>query len=228
MSLGHANELIAVAAPPVPPFDHSGADEAVLVKAAKRGDTAAFDEIVRRYEQRILRCAESMIHNREDAEEVVQESFAQAFVHLPSFREESRLYTWLVRITMNQALMRLRKRRDIVLSIDDSAGPGSLLAREIEDGRPSPEQLLLQQELQALLDAELRKIKPTPRRVFRYRDIQEFSIEETAQALGMSISAVKSALLRARLSLRESLGVYLGKSGSSHPFHSDGVFSACD
>ena len=228
MSTAHMTGVSAAAADAVLKFDYSDAGEATLIEAARRQDMAAFYEIVRRYERRILCCAERMVHRHEDAEEVVQEAFAQAFIHLPSFREESCLYTWLVRITTNQALMRLRKRRDPVLSIDDSTGPGGFLARELEDGHANPEQLCLQQELSELLDSELRKIKPTPRAVFQYRDIQGFSAEETAQAMGMSISAVKSALLRARLSLRRGLAAYFGKSMGNRSFGGDEAFCACD
>jgi RNA polymerase sigma-70 factor, ECF subfamily len=188
-------------------------DEPALVAAAQGGDIAAFETLVGRYERKILRLAQNITQNREDAEDVMQEAFLKAYEHLSGFQGNSRFYTWLVRIAVNQALMKLRKRRPNQVSIDEDLNTGEdLIPREIEDWGPSPEDRYKQTELSDILSSEIADLDPPFRIVFQLRDIEELSTEETADALGLSIPAVKSRLLRARLKLRQKLNKYFRRS----------------
>lgn len=181
-------------------------DEPVLVAAAKAGDLNAFDTLVNRYERKIFRLAQNITQNKEDAEDAMQEAFLKAFEHLGEFEGNSRFYTWLVRIAVNQALMKLRKRRPNQVSLDEEIDTGEeMLTREIEDWGPSPEERYKQNELGEILNDAIRDLDPSFRIVFQLRDIEELSTEETAELLGLSIPAVKSRLLRARLKLRQKL-----------------------
>src|SRR6202795_1772576 len=184
-------------------------DEPVLVAAAQSGDIVAFETLVGRYERKILRLAQNITQNREDAEDVMQEAFLKAFEHLPEFQGNSRFYTWLVRIAVNQALMKLRKRRPNQVSLDQEIDTGEeSVFREVEDWGPSPEERYKQSELSQILSSVIGELDPSFRVVFQLRDIEELSTEETAEALGLSVPAVKSRLLRARLKLRQSLNRY--------------------
>jgi RNA polymerase sigma-70 factor, ECF subfamily len=185
----------------------SAFDEAALVAKAKDGDMNAFSDLVRHYDRRIFRMAKQITQNDDDAEDVLQESFLKAYSHLDDFQGNSRFYTWLVRIAVNEALMKLRKRRsDKTVPLDEPIDTGEdEVVREIAVWDENPEQRYSREELGALLDEAIQTLKPAYRTVFILRDIEELSIEETAEALGLSISAVKSRLLRARLQLREKL-----------------------
>ena len=109
-------------------------DEPVLVKAAKAGDISAFETLVGRYERKIFRLTQNITQNREDAEDAMQEAFLKAFEHLDNFQGNSRFYTWLVRIAVNQALMKLRKRRPNVVSLDQELDTGEdMMPRDVED-----------------------------------------------------------------------------------------------
>jgi RNA polymerase sigma-70 factor (ECF subfamily) len=185
-------------------------DEPLLVAAAKSGDTTAFEELVNRYERKIFRLTMNITRNREDAEDAMQDAFMKAFSHLSSFQEDSRFYTWLVRIAANEALMRLRKRRPNQFSLDEPIeGDEDLMPREIQDWGPSPEQRYAQSEMHEILDQVIDQLEPDYRAVFVLRDIEELSTEETAMAVGISVAAVKSRLLRARLKLRQKLDRYM-------------------
>lgn len=192
----------------VAPVRATDADEE-LVAAARRGDPAAFEKLLARHEARIFRLAHNITQNREDAEEVTQDAFLRAFLRLDTFQGESRFSTWLTRIAINQALMKLRKHKPGVLPLDEpvETAKGSL-PREIVDWGPSPEQRFSQRELRELLDGAIGELNTNLRIVLQLRDLEEFSTEETARALGISIAAVKSRLMRARLELREKLNGY--------------------
>ncbi|MDR3722077.1 MAG: sigma-70 family RNA polymerase sigma factor [Candidatus Acidoferrales bacterium] len=184
-------------------------DESALVAAAKAGDISAFETLVGRYERKIFRLTQNITQNREDAEDAMQEAFLKAFEHLQSFEGNSRFYTWLVRIAVNQALMKLRKRRPNVVSLDEEIDTGEdLVPREVEDWGPSPADRYAQTELSEILTKVIGELDPPFRIVFQLRDIEELSTEETADALGLSVPAVKSRLLRARLKLRQTLNQY--------------------
>ena len=184
-------------------------NESSLVAAAKSGDISAFETLVSRYERKIYRLAQHITQNNEDAEDVSQEAFLKAFEHLGEFQGNSRFYTWLVRIAVNQALMKLRKRRNKDVSLDeDIETEENFIPREIEDWGPSPEERYTQEELARILSQVIGELDPSFRLVFQLRDIDELSTEETAEALGISVPAVKSRLLRARLKLRDKLNRY--------------------
>lgn len=185
-------------------------DEPLLVKAAKSGDATAFEELVNRYERKIFRLTMNITRNREDAEDAMQDAFMKAYSHLNTFQEDSRFYTWLVRIAANEALMRLRKRRPNQISLDEPVeGDDDLMPREIRDWGPSPEQRFAQSEMRGILDQVIDQLDADFRTVFVLRDIEELSTEETAAVLGISVPAVKSRLLRARLKLRQKLDRYM-------------------
>jgi len=184
-------------------------DEHLLVAAAKRGEASAFEALVRRYEGKIFRLTQNITQNREDAEDAMQEAFLKAYAHLGGFQGDSRFYTWLVRIAANEALMRLRKRKPGQVSLDEPIqGESDLMPRELEDWGPSPEQRYAQSELREILGEFIEKLEPEYRIVLVLREIEELSTEETAEALGISVPAVKSRLLRGRLKLREKLNRY--------------------
>ena len=188
------------------------AEELRLVHAAKGGDIQAFDQLVSRYDRRIFKIAQYIVQNREEAEDVVQDSFMKAYANLSGFRGDSRFYTWLVRIVVNDALMKIRRRRVAqTVSLDDDqkeSDRGAVL--QIADSSPDPEQALHQKELRQTLASGIQHLKPGLRAVFVLRDVQGLSILETAAALGISVPLVKTRLLRARLALRKRVNVFFG------------------
>jgi RNA polymerase sigma-70 factor, ECF subfamily len=183
--------------------------EAELVAQAKGGSVTAFENLVERYETRVFRLAQTIAHSREDAEEIMQDTFVQAFKHLPGFRGDSRFYTWLARITINAGLMKIRGRRRNVISLDDPVETQEgIMPREFEDWGPTPEQRYSQVELREILAVTIGELPRRYRIVFQLRDVEGFSTEETARALDLSTTAVKSRLRRARFKLRNSLDKY--------------------
>ena len=202
---------------PVP--SQAGFDEAPFVAQARKGDDRAFAELVKRYEAKIFRLAQHITQNREDAEDVLQETFLRAYEHLDQFQGNSKFYTWIVRIAVNQALMKLRRRRtDKSVSLDESIDTGEdTVTREIAAWDEDPEQRFSREELGEILDSAIQTLAPTYRSVFLLRDVDDLSTEETAEALGLSVPAVKSRLLRARLQLREKLTRYFKRKGDE-PF----------
>lgn len=181
--------------------------ESELVAEAKAGNNEAFDELVGLYEKKIYRLALRLTGNAEDAEDVLQETFLKAFEHLPDFRQDSRFYTWLVRIAVNEGLMKLRKRRSdksepLEDAVDDE---GQVMPREFRDWKPNPEQQVGQEEMEGILLQAAEDLPPSLRAVFFLRDVEELSTEETAEMLNLTTGAVKARLFRARLQLRETL-----------------------
>src|SRR5436305_6783276 len=187
--------------------------ELALVQAAKKGDLEAFSELVKRYDRNIFRIAQHITHNEEDAQDVVQEAFLKAYQNLEQFQGNSKFYTWLVRIAVNEALMKLRRRRsDKTVSLDeDVVTEEGSMPREVADWSPNPEQLYGQSELGDILQKTIAGLPQSFRTVFVLRDIEGLSTEETAEMLNLSVPAVKSRLLRARLQLRERLNRYFKK-----------------
>ncbi len=189
------------------PVKEPAGDELALVQAARTGDVSAFEQLVRRYDRKIFRLAHHITQNREDAEDVLQESFLKAYQNLAGFQGNSKFYTWLVRIAVNESLMKLRKRRtDRTVSLDEEVETedGSM-PREVPDWGPSPEQLYGREELNGILVRTIGGLPASFRTVFVLRDVEGLSTEETAEALALSVPAVKSRLLRARLQLRDRL-----------------------
>jgi RNA polymerase sigma-70 factor, ECF subfamily len=181
-----------------------------LVARARSGDVAAYDKLVRKYERQIFRIAQHITQNREDAEDVMQDAFVKAFEKLDQFQGNSKFYTWLVRIAVNESLMRLRKRRTgkmVSMDEDVQTDEGSV-PRDFADWAPNPEDNYSQSELAEILRKTIQGLPPGFRVVFVLRDVDGLSTEETAETLGLSVPAVKSRLLRARLQLRERLSRY--------------------
>jgi RNA polymerase sigma-70 factor, ECF subfamily len=195
-----------------------------LVAAAKYGDTRAFEELVLRYERRVLAIAQRITNNREDAEDVAQESFHKAFLHLDTFQEKARFSTWLTRIVINEAYMLLRRRQRVVEVLPANEDDALKSASEaFVDQRPSPDESCWHRERTELLTAAINRLRPTIRRTMLLRDIEERSVEETAQILGTSTSAVKARLFHGRRRLRKTVnpallrGVYaIGRAETQH------------
>jgi RNA polymerase sigma-70 factor (ECF subfamily) len=177
-----------------------------LVTAAKCGDTQAFGELVFRHQRRVLAVAQRITNNREDAEDVAQECFHKAFLHLDAFQEKSRFSTWLTRIAMNEALMLLRRRRGVFEVLLESADDGvnSVSAAFVDQG-PSPEESCWRRERRELLTEAINRLGPKIRSTILLRHIQDRSVEETAQILGTSVSAVKARVFQGRRKLRETV-----------------------
>jgi RNA polymerase sigma-70 factor (ECF subfamily) len=202
---------------PLPDIQTQGTEEVhpdvALVARAREGDVAAFEKLVKQYDRQVFRIAQHITQNREDAEDVVQDAFLKAYEKLDQFQGNSKFYTWLVRIAVNESLMRLRKRRTgKMVSIDeDVTTEDGSMPRDLADWSPDPEQLYGQSELADILRRTIQGLPPGFRVVFVLRDVEGLSTEETAETLGLSIPAVKSRLLRARLQLRERLSRYFRK-----------------
>jgi RNA polymerase sigma-70 factor, ECF subfamily len=190
-------------------------DEAGIVAQARLGDAKAFSELLRRYEGKIFRLALHITQNREDAEDVLQEAFLKAYEHLDQFQGQSKFYTWIVRIAVNQALMKLRKRKsDRSVSLDDTIDTGEdKVAREIAAWDENPEQRYTREEMNQILTSAIEELAPIYRAVFVLRDVDGLSTEEASEALDLSVPAVKSRLLRARLQLRDKLTRYFKRKG---------------
>jgi RNA polymerase sigma-70 factor (ECF subfamily) len=187
--------------------------DVALVERAKAGDTAAFEVLISQYQRQIFRTANHITQNREDAEDITQDVFFKAFQKLDQFQGNSKFSTWLVRIAVNESLMRLRKRKTsktVSMDQDVETDEGSI-PRDFAEWRPNPEQNYNQAELAEILRKTIAGLPPGFRTVFTLRDIENLSTEETAEALGLSVPAVKSRLLRARLQLRERLSRYFRK-----------------
>lgn len=187
----------------------NGDDETALIVQARNGSVVAIEQLVRRYESRLFRLARNITSNYEDAEEVVQNAFIKAFYNLSAFRGDSRFYTWLVRITVNEALMKVRGRRFSQVSIENAdEGEDQLIPPQLEDWGPNPEERYSQEELRHILDISISELSDKYRVVFQLRDVEGLTTDETARALGLSVTAVKTRLARARLQLRNSLDTY--------------------
>jgi RNA polymerase sigma-70 factor (ECF subfamily) len=191
-------------------------DEGALVKAAQAGDLASFEELVNRYEARIFRLTMNITQNREDAQDATQDAFFKSFRNLDRFQGDSRFYTWLVRIAVNEALMRLRKRRPNVVSLDQPLETEEdIIPQQLQSWAPTPEQRYERTEMNSILNEAIAQLDPIFRAVFTLRDIEQVSTEETAEILGISVPAVKSRLLRARLKLRETLNPFVRRSATT-------------
>src|SRR5512140_174063 len=176
-----------------------------LISEVLAGNLAAFEDLVRKYDRRIYRVTLAITQNKEDAEDAMQDAFLKAFEHLEQFAGESRFSTWLTRIAVNEALQRLR-RRNRFDSLEEPVEVGdSLVPQQVQDFRPNPEQQYAREELRELLERAIAALPAIYRTVFVLRDVEHMSNEETAEALDLSVAAVKSRLLRARLMMRDRL-----------------------
>jgi RNA polymerase sigma-70 factor (ECF subfamily) len=185
----------------------------ISVKALQAGDRAEFARMVDTFSGPLYRLALKMLGNPPDAEDVLQNTFLKAFQHIREFEGRSSLSTWLYRIASNEVLMLLRKQRPETTFSDvapeDEADNYEPV--QFSDWNHLPEQELLSSESRAALDRAVQRLSETLRIVFILRDIEGLSIQETSQSLGLSETAVKTRLLRARLRLREELSSYFGE-----------------
>ncbi len=182
-------------------------EEAALVFAAKRGDGPAFEILIERHQRRILAIARRFARIREDAEDIVQQSFQKAFLHLHRFEGKSCFSTWLTRIAINEALMFLRRGRGLrEVSIDDLSGKEeNALRLEIPDSRAGPESAYLQDERNRILSAAMNKLTPGIRTAIELRELGELSTKEAARVMGLSVAAVKGRVFHGRRKLHQVL-----------------------
>ena len=192
-------------------------EEYAYLAAAKRGDSAAFETLCKRSATKVFQVARRIVWNTEDAEDVVQESFQQAFIHLKSFNGDSRFSTWLSRIAINAALMKLRKKhRQSEVSLDESREPEQPSSQiDVEDQGLNPEQLYAQKERQRILSEAMNELTPGMRKAIELRELGERSTEETARLMGISAAAVKARVFHGRRKLRERLKHFVGSAWKS-------------
>lgn len=190
-------------------LDYTNEPDAGLVTHAQAGDTRAFDELVRRYQDRAYRLCFKILRNEDDAAEALQDTFLSAFKGLPRFKAESTFSTWLYRIATNASLMKYRKRRDGHVSYEQSQSSNEdSEPMAIADWSAQPLDELLDAETRELLSAEVDLLPENERTVFVLRDIMEQSNADVATELGLSVAAVKSRLHRARVHLRDRMNRY--------------------
>jgi RNA polymerase sigma-70 factor (ECF subfamily) len=182
--------------------------EQELIRRVREGDKEAFYGLVHPYERAVFFAARSVLNNDADAEEASQEAVLKAFMHIQEFRGESKFSTWLVQIAINEARMKLRKEhRELYESLDESIAneEGDYWPKDFADWREIPIEALERKELREALSKALASLDPKYRQVLILRDIQHFSVAESAEALGLSEEAVRTRLHRARLRMRDSL-----------------------
>ncbi len=182
-----------------------GDEDILLVDRALAGDTQAFEDLVRRHECRVFRTAVALTGNAEDAEEALQDTFLSVYQHLGEFRRESRFTTWLTRIAINAALQKLRRRHESISLDDPEESEAVFLPQHFESWRDNPERLYAAGEIRRVVEEAVLSLPPAYRVVFVLRDVAEMGTVEAAEVLGLTIAALKSRLLRARLMVREAL-----------------------
>jgi RNA polymerase sigma-70 factor (ECF subfamily) len=184
-----------------------GKADMILVAAAKNGNRKAFEILVERHQQRIFFVAQRITRRREDAEDVVQQSFQKAFTHLRKFEGRSAFSTWLTRIAVTEALMFLRRRRGLrEVLIDDLNGNGeTATVLEVPDSSPDPEAIYSKREWVEMLSLAMNELPAGIRRAIQLRELDERSSEETARIMGISVAALKGRMFHGRKKLRERL-----------------------
>ena len=189
------------------PVQAGTSHELELIDRVQRGENQLFYELVRPYERRVFAAAMAILRNESDVEDVAQEAMLKALRAIRQFRADARFSTWLIQITVNEALMRRRKERNGVMeAIDDRRDQeGEYAPRDFADWREIPSEALERKEVRQRLAQALASLDRKYREVFVLRDMEQLNIQETADALGISIASVKTRLLRARLMLRDLL-----------------------
>jgi len=190
------------------PAQAGGTREQDLILNVQRGQHELFYELVRPYERRVFAAALAILRNEHDAEDAAQEAMLKAFANIRQFRAEARFSTWLIQITVNEALMRRRRERTVVMEgIDDrrDSEESEYAPRDFADWREIPSEALERKEVRQRLAEALGTLDLKYREVFVLRDMEQMNIQETAEALGISVASVKTRLLRARLMLRDLL-----------------------
>jgi RNA polymerase sigma-70 factor, ECF subfamily len=188
----------------------SGAREQELILHVQSGQSELFYELVRPYERRVYAAALAILRNEQDAEDAAQEAMLKAFANIRQFRAEARFSTWLIQITVNQALMRRRRERTVPMEgLDNRRYAGDneneYAPRDFADWREIPSEALERKEVRQRLAEALATLDRKYREVFVLRDMEHLNIQETAEALGITVASVKTRLLRARLMLRDLL-----------------------
>ena len=199
---------VAVSRSSVPGGRGADNNESELIRRVKLGDVEAFHNLVRPYERAIFLAALSLVRNEADAEDVAQEAVLKAFKNLSRFRQEAKFSTWVIQITINEAKMKLRKdRRHLYESLDEGQqnDGGDYIPKDFADWREIPSEALEQSELRQALARALDSLPEKYRTVLILRDVQQLSINETAEVLGLSEANVKTRLCRARLQMRDAL-----------------------
>jgi RNA polymerase sigma-70 factor (ECF subfamily) len=193
--------------------DSDAADD-FLVEQCKGGNQSAFNELMRRYHSAALKVALSIVRDRQDAEDEVQNAFWKAYEHIGQFNKDAKFSTWLTRIVVNQCLMKLRRtRRTRYTYIDDVLVGEEIVSLDLKDARQTPEQALGRAEVAGVLYEEIRRTPPLLRNVFLLRDVEQRPMPEVAELLGISVAAAKSRLLRARTELRTRMQRHYGEIG---------------
>src|SRR5262249_8535255 len=199
---------VSISRPAAPRVRGADNNESELIRRVREEDVEAFHNLVRPYERAIFLAALSLVRNEADAEDVAQEAVLKAFKSLSRFREEAKFSTWLIQITINEAKMKLRKdRRHLYESLDDGIqnDEGDYVPKDFADWREIPSEALEQSKLRQALAKALDSLPEKYRTVLILRDVQQLSIKETAEALGLSEANVKTRLCRARLQMRDAL-----------------------
>jgi RNA polymerase sigma factor (sigma-70 family) len=179
--------------------------ETRLVEAAKGGQSKAFGILCERHAQQLLRIAHRITRSREDAEDAVQEALLKAFVHVRDFDGRSSFATWLTRIAINSALMILRKKRgSLETAMENTELGGGEFDCTIADAQPNPERRCAKKEEERLLKKAVQRLRPALREVVEIQHLQERSMQETAQMMGISVAAAKGRLFHAKAALRKS------------------------
>lgn len=187
-----------------------------LVNLAQRGDNNAFAELIQRHYNSCSKLALSILRDKSDAEDEVQNACWKAFEHIDQFQKDAKFSTWLTRIVVNQCLMRLRQaRRAKFLYMDDPLPSDESLTFQLADTGETPEEELGKSEVAAVLNTEISRIPPLLRKAFVLRDVNRLPIEDVAKELGISVAAAKSRLLRARQELRERMSKHYGYRGAA-------------
>jgi RNA polymerase sigma-70 factor (ECF subfamily) len=190
-------------------------DESALIERIRKGDKALFYELIRPYERSVYLSAYSVLRNQADAEEVVQETLLKAFTHLDQLRENDKFKAWLLLIAVNESRMRRRKDRQYLYeSLEEQTmqtEEGEFMPRQFADWRDIPSDVAERKEIKAAVRTALDMLPDKYRTVFVLRDMQHLSVAETATVLGITVSAVKTQLHRARLQMREQLAPIFGK-----------------
>jgi RNA polymerase sigma-70 factor, ECF subfamily len=199
------------------PHSLSDKGDMSLVAAAKNENRQAFEILVERHARRVSFAARRMTRTREDAEDVVQQSWQKAFIHLRQFEGKSSFSTWLTRIAINEALILLRKSRGRheVLINDSTESDEARFALEIPDSGPNPEDNYSRLEQQRILFSALNELPHGTRRAIQLRELDERSTQETARIMGISVNAVKARVFHGRRKLRERLQHYVGSAWTS-------------
>lgn len=202
-------------------IDYERHPDDVLVLLCQRGDNQAFAELMKRNQATATKLALSILHDRQDAEDEVQNSFWKAFEHINQFQRDAKFSTWLTRIVVNQCLMRLRQtRRARFYYLDDAVVGDDVMTLDLPDQTMTPEQQVGQDEISDVLVHEIQRIPPLLRNVFLLRDVEQRPMDEVAGRLGISVAAAKSRLLRARSELRSRLKKHCGQIGPATLFAS--------